>query len=147
MENDDGKYLVNTEQQSDSGVPVRDWQWVESGDRNDDNTLTVTGKNKLIDFLLSIYFTSYFFISQGAPDKLGKMILSSGNGPSREQCPDCLGEYHQLPEDYNGKPAFRSLPRDGRNVRYVIYIGNNIIYNCHNIVLIFHTRIRLVHHT
>ena len=110
-------------------------------------TLTVTGKNKLIDFLLSIYFTSYFFISQGAPDKLGKMILSSGNGPSREQCPDCLGEYHQLPEDYNGKPAFRSLPRDGRNVRYVIYIGNNIIYNCHNIVLIFHTRIRLVHHT
>ena len=85
-----------------------------------------------------------FFISEGAPDYADNILLSS-NGPSSEKYPDSLGEYQLLPEkSHNGRPVYQSLARDDR---YIIYIGNNIIYNYHNIVLIFHTRIPLVHHT
>ena len=88
-----------------------------------------------------------FFISEGAPDYPDNIVLSS-NGPSSEKYPDSLGEYQLLPEkSHNGRPVYQSLARDDR---YIIYIGNNIIHNYHNIVLIFHTRISLsslVHHT
>ena len=91
-----------------------------------------------------------FFISEGAQDYPDNILLSS-NGPSSEKYPDSLGEYQLLPEkSHNGRPVYQSLARDDR---YIIYIGNNIIYNYHNIVNIvtkFHTRISLsslVHHT
>ena len=71
-----------------------------------------------------------FFISEGAPDYPDNIVLSS-NGPSSEKYPDSLGEYQLLPEkSHNGRPVYQSLARDDR---YIIYIGNNIIYNYHNI--------------
>ena len=63
----------------------------------------------------------------------------------REKYADSLGEY-QLIQDisHNGHPVYQSLAREDR---YIIYVGKKILYNDHKIVLIFHTRISLVHHT
>ena len=72
-------------------------------------------------------------------------IKLSSTGAAPEKYPESLGEYQLLQDiSHNGRPVYQSLARDDR---YIIYIGNNIIYNYHNIVLIFHTRIPLVHHT
>ena len=69
----------------------------------------------------------------------------SSSEDGREKYADSLGEY-QLIQDFshNEHPVYQSLAREDR---YIIYIGRKILYNDYKIVLIFHTRISLVHHT
>ena len=72
-------------------------------------------------------------------------IKLSNNGSSSEKYADSLGEYQLLQDiSHNEHPVYQSLAREDR---YIIYIGKKILYNDHKIVLIFHTRISLVHHT
>ena len=67
-----------------------------------------------------------------------------GNGSSSEKYPDSLGEYQLLEDrDHNGRPVYQSLASEGR---YIIYIGKIYSINYHNIDIIIHARISLVHH-
>ena len=73
------------------------------------------------------------------------IIKLSSTGPASEKYPESLREYQLLQDiSHNGHPVYQSLAREDR---YIIYIGRKILYNDHKIVLIFHTRISLVHHT
>ena len=132
--------MIQSNKTSFLSIPQTGWKYRDdAGWQDDDDSLMISG----LDWFFQL-FATIFFISEGVPDYPDNILLSS-NGPSSEKYPDSLGEYQLLPEkSHNGRPVYQSLARDDR---YIIYIGNNIIYNYHNIVLIFHTRIPLVHHT
>ena len=72
-------------------------------------------------------------------------IQLSSSGSSSEKYPGSLGEYQLLQDrDHNGRPVYQSLASEGR---YIIYIGKIYSINYHNIDIIIHARISLVHHT
>ena len=67
-----------------------------------------------------------------------------GNGSTSVKYPGSLREYQLLQDrDHNGRPVYQSLASEGR---YIIYIGKIYSINYHNIDIIIHARISLVHH-
>ena len=81
--------------------------------------------------------------SEGEPD-YPIIIQLSSSGSSSMKYPVSLGEYQLLQDrDYNSRPVYQSLASEGR---YIIYIGKIYSTNYHNIDLIIHCRISLVHH-
>ena len=87
-----------------------------------------------------------FLINQIEPRRpdYPNIIQLSSNGSSSVKYPGSLGEYQLLQDrDHNGRPVYQSLASEGR---YIIYIGKIYSINYHNIDIIIHARISLVHH-
>ena len=60
------------------------------------------------------------------------MLNVTSTEEAAEKYPDSLGEYQLLQDiTHNGHPVYQSSAREDK---YIIYIGNNIIYKYHNIV-------------
>ena len=114
--------VIQSDKTSFLSVPQTGWKYRNvAAWHDDDDSLMISGRHKLHKMIFMISF-----ISEGAPDYPDNILLSS-NGPSSEKYPDSLGEYQLLQEkSHNGRPVYQSLARDDR---YIIYIGNNIIYN------------------